>query len=281
MLARRHEIDFGLAAALLASRLALAGEPFLPSAGAVVTNVIPIAGKQVPLPEGPWIVAGAGHTRWASEVEGAYGAIANLVLFRLQGRVVDAALELNVNELAVMDGWGIAADCMRGDLALAVVRYRTGWDESCFFVTHTLAVTPGIPPAWDQALRLASDADLIMAPVWLSTGFRVSNRRDIIDARFHFSPSTRGIPVEISSSWSDSAWHGDATRPRSAALDTGRDRCPLGRGLQRIAGARARSIAWFRLAAFRCRVRPMHRPRRVNSSQDRGSERAAPRRAAG
>jgi uncharacterized membrane protein len=189
-------------------------------AGAVVSGVLRVAGKQVPFPEGPWVVAGVGHERWAGDVAGAYGAIANLVLFRLQGVVVDAVLELNANELPVADGWGLAADCERRDLALAVVRYRSGWDGSCFFVTHTLAVTPRPSGAWAQALGFAADADLIMAPLWLTAGFRVANRRDVVDARFHFSPTMRGIPVEIVSRWSDSAWHGERLNqdPSRAAL---------------------------------------------------------------
>ena len=90
-----------------------------------------LAAKQIPLPEGSWVLVGSANEAVAS-IGGAYGAIANVVLFRLQGRVVDAALELNVNELPVTDGWGLSADCDRTDLVLAVVRYRTGWDGSCF-----------------------------------------------------------------------------------------------------------------------------------------------------
>lgn len=190
------------------------------AAGNVVEGVVAVADKQVPLPAGQWVVAGVGHVRWEAAVAGAYGAIANLVLFQLRGPVVDTVLELNVNELAVTDGWGIAADCTRRDLALAVVKYRTGWDASCFFVTHTLAITGEPTPAWREALRFAADADLIVAPLWLSTGFRVANRRDVIDARFHVSPTMRGVPVEVPASWSASAWHGAGLKRdhRRAAL---------------------------------------------------------------
>ena len=190
------------------------------AAGAVVEGVLAVAGKQVPLPEGQWIVTGVGHVRWEAPVAGAYGAIANIVLFQLRGPVVDKVLELNVNELAVTDGWGIAADCTRRDLALAVVKYRTGWDTSCFFVTHTLAISANPTPAWRQSLQFAVDADLIVAPLWLSTGFRVANRRDVIDARFHVSPTMRGVPVEAPATWADSAWYGErlSRDPRRAAL---------------------------------------------------------------
>ena len=189
--------------------------------GRLLSGVVTLAAKQVPLPEGSWVLVGSANAAVAS-IDGAYGAIANVVLFRLQGRVVDAALELNVNELPVTDGWGLSADCDRTDLVLAVVRYRTGWDGSCFFVTHSLAATPVLPPAWEQALRFAASADLIMAPVWVTAGFRVANRRDLIDARFQFSPVLRGVPVEIVARWEDSAWYGERLNadPRRLALAT-------------------------------------------------------------
>lgn len=193
-----------------------------PAVGSVVTGVLRIAEKQVPLPQGQWAIAGLGHEPWQGPSPGAYGAIVNLVLFRLIDPVVDAVLEVNVNELAVSDGWGLPADCARSDLALAVIRYQSGWDGSCFFVTHTVAVTPQPSAAWQEALRFAAQAELIMPPLWLTTGFRVANRRDLIDARLHLSPTTRGIPVEIPASWSQSAWYGkrlveDARRSKLAA----------------------------------------------------------------
>ena len=52
--------------------------------GDVAPPVIAIAGKQVPLPEGQWIVAGRAPGKVTPEAElGSYGAIWNLVLFRI------------------------------------------------------------------------------------------------------------------------------------------------------------------------------------------------------
>lgn len=211
-----------LTALLMVGATAVAAREKSPTVGSMVTGVLSIADKQVPLPEGQWALVGLGHEPWQGPSPGAYGAIANLVLFRLVGSVVDAALEVNVNELAASDGWGLPADCARADLALAVIRYQSGWDGSCFFVTHTLAVTPQPSKAWQEALRFAVEAELIMPPLWLTTGFRVANRRDLIDARLHVSPTTRGVPVEIPTSWSESAWYGerlveDARRSKLAA----------------------------------------------------------------
>jgi uncharacterized membrane protein len=192
----------GAALALLAPGDAQA----LMTQGAAVERVLEVGGKQIPLPEGRWVVAGDAGTSYDGERVGAYGVIRNIVLFRLQGRAVDAVAEINTNELPTTDGWGVAADCRRTDIALSVVRYMAGWDASCFFVTHTLTSTSGLPAGWQQAAGYAQREGLAMAPVWLTAGFRVANRQNIVDARFHFAPAARGISVETPRRWSDSAW---------------------------------------------------------------------------
>ncbi len=179
--------------------------------GTTVERVLDVGGKQIPLPEGRWIVAGDAGTSYEGERVGAYGVIRNIVLYRLQGRAVDAIAEINTNELPTTDGWGVAGDCRRTDIALSVVRYMAGWDASCFFVTHTLTpngntAISSLPPGWQQAAAYAQREGLATVPVWLTAGFRVANRQNIVDARFHFSPGARGISVETPRRWSDSAW---------------------------------------------------------------------------
>jgi hypothetical protein len=161
--------------------------------GDPVPSVLAIAGKQVPLPEGNWIIAGRapGAVTRGSGL-GSYGAIWNLVLFRIAPTgVADAMAEINVNAMAVDDGWGIAADCQRSDLLLTVVRSRAGWDAACFFVTHSAwsawnAPQPDMSPAWQQARDVASRRGLVLPSHTVTAGFRVANRRDVIDVRFHF-----------------------------------------------------------------------------------------------
>jgi len=179
--------------------------------GTAVERVLQVGGKQIPLPEGRWIVAGDAGTSYTGERVGAYGVIRNIVLYRIQGRAVDAIAEINTNELPTTDGWGVAADCQRTDIALSVVRYMAGWDASCFFVTHTLAPNGGstvtdLPAGWQQAAAYAQREGLATVPVWLTAGFRVANRQNIVDARFHFSPGARGISVETPRRWRDSSW---------------------------------------------------------------------------
>jgi uncharacterized membrane protein len=167
-----------------------------------------IAGKQVPLPEGRWLVAGAALTGFDGAAVGAFGRIANIVLFRTRGTEVEAIAEVSTNLLPTHDGWGIASACERTDLALSVVRYKTGWDGSCFFVTHTLTdgAEVSAPAAWVAALSTARDRGLGLGTVWLTAGFRVANRSDVVDARFHFAPGARGIAEERPRRWRDSGW---------------------------------------------------------------------------
>lgn len=179
-----------LALALLFARSAHAGG----LVGDSVPPVLTIAGKQVPLPTGNWIIAGrASGTVVRGNGIGSYGTIENLVLFRITSRgTVDAMAEVNANAIAVVDGWGIAEDCERRDLVLTVVRSRSGWDAACFFVTHTAWEAAGnvpadVPAAWLQAKALAAKRRLDLPANTVTAGFRVANRRDVIDVRFHFA----------------------------------------------------------------------------------------------
>ncbi len=160
-----------------------------PSVGDAAPPVLAIAGKQVPLPAGNWIIAGrAPGTVTNSSGLGSYGTIWNLVLFRLSSNgTVDATAEVNVNDIAVADGWGIAADCQRGGLMLTVVRSQSGWNATCFFIAETRwSHDLNLSLAWQQAQAFATQRGLKL-PHWsVTAGFRAANRRDIIDARFHF-----------------------------------------------------------------------------------------------
>jgi uncharacterized membrane protein len=193
------------------------------AAGTVLEHAVRIGTRQVPLPEGRWTVAGdASYVRDDMRV-GAFGRMRNLILFRLvpgaSGAVIDAMAEINTNLLPTTDGWGIAADCARSDLIVAVVRYKSGWDGSCLFITHTLAgesvVADDPPAAWAAAAEFARRERLALPRLWLTAGFRATNRADIVDLRLHFAPHTRGIPAETPRRWKDSAWMAE-TLPNDA-----------------------------------------------------------------
>jgi uncharacterized membrane protein len=173
--------------------------------GSTVERILRINGKQVPLPGGSWVVAADTANDWNDQSIGAFGYLRTLVLFRIVGSRIDTMLEINTNVLPTSDGWGTAAACARTDLVLAVVRYRAGWDGSCYFVTHTLLAHEPTP-AWRKARDFAVLKGLQISRVWLTAGFRTADRSDVLDVRFHFAPETRGIAPETVDRWQDSAW---------------------------------------------------------------------------
>ncbi len=173
--------------------------------GSTVERILRVDGKQVPLPGGSWVVAADTASDWNDQSLGAFGYLRTVVLFRVVGSRVDTMLEVNTNVLPTTDGWGIASDCARTDLVLAVVRYRAGWDGSCYFVTHTLLAKEPTP-AWRKARDFAVLKGWQVSRVWLTAGFRTADRSDVLDVRFHFAPETRGIAPESVDRWQDSGW---------------------------------------------------------------------------
>jgi uncharacterized membrane protein len=179
------------------------------AAGDVVTGVLPIDGKQIPLPEGDWVVAADAPSNWNDPGIGSFGYVRTLLLFRIERGGVDTILEVHSNVLPTTDGWGMAADCGRKDLVLAVVRFRAGWDGSCYFVTHSL-IDKAPPPAWHKARDFAASKGWALSRIWLTAGFRAADRSDVLDVRYYFSPQTRGIPSEAADGWEASRWMADA-----------------------------------------------------------------------
>ena len=173
--------------------------------GTSIEHVLKLDGKEVLLPAGDWTVAADVANGWNDQAFGAFGYMRTVLLFHVVGSRVDAVAEVNTNVLPTTDGWGIAANCTRTDLVLAVIRYRAGWDGSCYFVTHTLM--PREPtPAWHKARELAVQKGWLLSRVWLTAGFRTADRSDVLDVRFHFAPESRGIAPEYVDRWQDSAW---------------------------------------------------------------------------
>lgn len=190
-----------LAAVLLATFPAAATEP----AGTELAGQWRIAGKQVPLPAGRWLLAAHQLGRYAGgERVGAYGAIHNAVLVQAESGRVTAKIEIHTNALPVTDGWGIAGDCERTDLPIATVRYKAGWDGSCFFLTHTTGDRSRTPAARAAAAFIA-ERGLETPPEWLTVGFRVANRSDVIDIRLHFAPALWSLP-DHDGRWPASPW---------------------------------------------------------------------------
>jgi uncharacterized membrane protein len=216
----------GLAALLAAPAAAQAPLRLLAPGTAVDGPLALDGGRQVPLPAGNWIVAADATTGYEGERIGAFGRMRNTVLFRMEGQAVTAVAEVNTNLLPTTDGWGIARDCERRDLILSVVRYKAGWDASCFFIGHTHAPASqagaeGTPAAWQSAVAHAARSGGALPPGYVTAGFRAANRSDVVDLRIHFAPATLGLAPETPPArWRDSPWHAErivTDQPRLAA----------------------------------------------------------------
>lgn len=177
----------------------------------MVSGAFTVAGKQIPLPAGSWVVAADRDMVLDPQAGnfGVYGSIRNLVLFRVEESAVTAFIEINTNSLPVGDGWGVSRDCTRTDTYAAVVRYSSGWDALCFFLHHTMTETSELSSAgWRAAALRAAELNLTLPPVWVTAGFRAANRRDVVDVRYSFSPSAWGV-APGGGGWADGAWHKD------------------------------------------------------------------------
>lgn len=158
--------------------------------GDKVRGPFKIQEKQIPLPAGEWIVAGTGkQTAPLPPAIGAFGVVETFVLVKLAGKDIMAVAEINANAIPVTDGWGQTESCKKGDQFLMVTRYKTGWDLACFFINTTpLAKTIG-PDAWMAAQDYLAKQNIALPKTALTTGFRTSDRQDIVDLRLHFNPA--------------------------------------------------------------------------------------------
>lgn len=161
------------------------------SLGDKVSGQFTLGAKQIPLPTGTWTVAGLGTQPFRNKEIGAFGTIQSAILFLVRDNTVQAMLEVNGNTMPVNNGWGRTRACTEDDQALLLLtRYKTGWETSCQFVRATRfdADTTG-PGAWEQARAQARQDKLTLPKIWLTAGFRVSDRQDIVDARYHLNPT--------------------------------------------------------------------------------------------
>ena len=159
--------------------------------GEKVSGRFQLGGKQIPLPAGTWTVAGVGAQPFRDPQLGAFGTIQGAILVLLRDNAVQAVLEVNGNTIPVNNGWGRTRACNDdGTALLLLTRYRTGWETSCQFVRATaFDIDTAGPPAWEQARTQARQAKWTLPRLWLTAGFRVSDRQDIVDLRYHLNPA--------------------------------------------------------------------------------------------
>jgi len=167
-----------------------------PAAGDTGERVIDLAGKQVVLPGGAWIVAGHGFDQVPGFDDVAYGAIENVVLFRVVDSRVAAFVLAQRNVIATERGWGFAPECHRADLLDSVVYDGADGHSFCGFVAQVATtVDAGSAAAWRSAAGFAAGRGLAMPATWLMAGYRRNNLTDTLDVRYYFDPALAGNPA--------------------------------------------------------------------------------------
>lgn len=175
-----------LPAALLLGVLCQVGHAStLPTIGQSVAGEIMLLGKRIPLPDGAWRVASAGFGRVARETPGPYGAIGGVLLVRPGGPTREFLL-IHTNALPLRDGWGPPSECQTGAPLFSSVGEMRNLHNACSFVVPTRIgwlARAELPALGDDAEARAS------LPPWaLIAGFRVSDRRDVLDMRYGIVP---------------------------------------------------------------------------------------------
>lgn len=181
----------------------------LPARGQIRTKDIVMLEKRVPLPPGEWQVVSSGFGRVADEDPGPYGAIGGVLLIR-RGNSPREFLLIHTNALPVRDGWGAAPECASEKALVRSTGETHNLHNGCSFVMATRS-------GWLAGAHLPALADEAAAratlPPWaLVAGFRVSDRRDVLDIRYGVVPD--GFPA--------AGWFGDydhLSAPQKAIAD--------------------------------------------------------------
>ena len=157
----------------------------LPTPGYGVAGEIVLLGKRIPLPPGEWRVASSGFGQIAGGEPGPYGAIGGILLMRPDDSAHEFLL-IHTNAMPVRDGWGQPLECMVDNILFQSVGETRNGHNGCSFVMATRV-------GWlarAQLPALGNDpAVSARLPPWaLVAGFRVSDRRDVLDIRYGIVP---------------------------------------------------------------------------------------------
>ena len=213
--ARASRLLIGGAAIVLAAHFASPASAI--EVGEVATGYAEINGRQVPLPDGEWTLAGKARNGVISGVAGAFGTIDSNVLFKIDSNRVRGIVEINTNSISVNEGWGTTHSCSAEESLARFNLYRTAVDGLCFFINQTVAPINDKdgPKAWHQAIALAKERGLVVPETWLTIGYRISNRYDIMDARYHLD----GLELEGNapgrSTWTKDAVESDPEKQKA------------------------------------------------------------------
>lgn len=177
----------------------------------IFTGSFNLADKPIPLPAGEWHLVADQRMPALADAR-ALPTLRTAVLARLDGGRVVGLISATVNEAPATSGWGVAQDCTRSDIYLAVTSYLSTIDVSCTFINHV--VTPpqrSGPGIWHDAASRIADAGWSLPSNWLMAGFRVADRQEFLDLRYHFNPDALA-PAAPAATWNEGPWVADSVQ---------------------------------------------------------------------
>lgn len=184
-------VAVGLLACILPCRdvgVARAQQPEAASRDQSVMGFLAVEGKQVPLPDGTWVIADRPPSPGTPTTS---TSVVSVVLMRLDGNRVDAAIVIQTNRMNRRVKWGSAPLCASTSLYFAHILYASEYDSSCAYaayVANSRDGGTGIDPAWSQATQVAALRGWHLPSIWVDVAFRVTDRRDALQIRYLFDP---------------------------------------------------------------------------------------------
>jgi hypothetical protein len=168
----------------------------------------PFAGRTMPLPTGQWRVVASLPGMTPNGMATDLKALAREDADRLTGLVL-----LTGNEKATPSATGFRADgnCERSDINYThVIRNEDFGEQDCQFIDF-VAPESSAQPGTDGLMRAAigdlKERRVKLPSVLIGAGFRFADRKDLLIAKFYFSPDAEGIAPSAKASWLDSDWN--------------------------------------------------------------------------
>lgn len=157
----------------------------LPQSGTLVSNPLVLFGKPVPLPPGDWWVVSSGFGQATGSSPGPYGAFGGVLLVPEIPDENRMFLLVHTNALPISGGWGTSSVCNDETNLYAASEEPVDLHEACTFVAARRGPRriAGDLPAFAQ-----QNAFTALPPWALIAGFRVADRRDVVEVRLGIAP---------------------------------------------------------------------------------------------
>lgn len=197
----------------------------LPNIGQKFFESIEISGKQFPLPEGNFEVAGTDLS-----ITGKNGYATSIFLVNHRNGHIQRAVEIYTNlSIKRSDGpsalgWATHRSCIRDDMHFreTIKNERLGYQD-CWWVNHWRMIRTGNRQTehWKETIDFLKKNQLSAPLEMIAVSYRIANKTDYATINYFFNPVSAGFPAVIddkweTGTWSDSPWRPDNVKKNSA-----------------------------------------------------------------